>query len=576
MLKKSALAILGLGLAGLGLYRFRRHLWSQIWRLPPVRNRVAVELDLRVPMADGVTLLADHYAPVGAGPFPTILIRSPYGRRSFPGTLGLGWHSLAMLFAERGYHVLVQDVRGRSTSEGEFSGLKDEARDGLSTVEWLATQPWFDGTLGMWGGSYLGYVQWAIATSAPSALKAVMPAMAFSSGYEIAYRGGILALDLSVNVMFLFDLVGARPSRPENEFRWRWNHREAVVAPAWLHLPLLDADKAVVGQEYPLWRETVLNPSPDAPFWQGTEHHDQMGRVTAAPYLFSGWYDLFLRDLMDDYAALKAAGQTPYLTIGPWHHSELGWIIPTVREGLAWFDAHLKGDRSSLPRQPVRYLLMGAGEWREAATWPPPAAAHSYYLQPGGGLEQEPPLPDVSADRYRYDPADPTPNLGGPLLFPPAGAVDQRLLEARSDVLCYTTWPLERQVDVVGPVRLQLYVRSSLPYTDFVGRLCDVYPDGRSLNVCDGIIRLSPGAGTPQPDGTVRIEVDLGPTAQRFRRGHRIRLQVSSGSHPRWNRNLGTGEAPALATTMFAALEEVYHDRAHPSALILPVLAEEA
>ena len=221
---------------------------------------------------------------------------------------------------------------------------------------------------------------------------------------------------------------------------------------------------------------------------------------------------------------------------------------------------------------PVR---LGADEWREFDAWPPPAEETRYHLHSDGGLSSEAAPAGSSPDRYRYDPADPTPAVGGPLfgLSGKRGAVDNRELESRSDVLVYTTAPLQRDVEIIGPVRLELYARSSLEHADFFGRLCDVHPDGKSINVCDGLFRLEPGRGEQQPDGSSRIEIDMWATAYRFRRGHSIRLQVSSGAHPHWNRNLGTGEPTATATTMVAAEQTIYHDREHPSAVILPVNA---
>jgi putative CocE/NonD family hydrolase len=194
-------------------------------------------------------------------------------------------------------------------------------------------------------------------------------------------------------------------------------------------------------------------------------------------------------------------------------------------------------------------------------------------LHAGGRLAATPPPEDAPPDHYRYDPADPTPNIGGPLIFPPAGAQDQRPLEARPDVLCYTTDPLPADLEVIGPVRLELYVRSSRAHTDFVGRLCDVAPNGRSVNICEGLTRLEPGCGTPHPDGSLRITVDLYPTAHCFREGHRIRLHVASGGHPRWARKLGTGEPLATGTHMAPATQTIYHDAAHPAVLVLPVTA---
>ncbi len=221
---------------------------------------------------------------------------------------------------------------------------------------------------------------------------------------------------------------------------------------------------------------------------------------------------------------------------------------------------------------PVQLYLQGAEKWLGYESWPPPAEQEAaFYLQSLGQLTTSQPPADSSPDQYRYDPADPTPNLGGALLSTEAGRVDNRPLEARPDVLTYTTELLTEPLTVIGHVRLRLYVRSSLEHTDFYGRLCDVQVDGRSLNVCDGLFRVQPGRGEPQPDGSLLVEVDMTATAYQFLPGHRLRLQVSSGAHPRLSRNLGTGEPVMHGTTMHAADQTVYHDPDHPSALILPL-----
>jgi len=565
---KDTLALLGLGLAACGLLPARRKALARLLRLPAPRYEVAVERNLAIPMPDGVALRADHYFPRPAGSYPTILVRTPYGRGSAGGLLAQGMAVLLTCFAERGYHVLVQDTRGRFDSEGDFEPLTHEAADGRATVDWLAGQPWFNGTLGMWGPSYLGYVQWAVASAAPPPLKALVPIITFSRGYAAAYMDGAPALDLALNALFLFDALGNR-ERPPRESRRRWRNREKILAPAFRHLPLLEADRMAVGRAVPFYRSGALRPEPENPFWQALDHHPAPEPAGPAVHLISGWYDLFLRDLLDDYALLRAAGRSPYLTIGPWYHMDLSWVPEALRQGLAWFDAHLQGRRERLRERPVRLYILGADEWREMEAWPPPNPTTRLFLQPHGLLSPEPPA-DSPPDRYRYDPADPTPNLGGGLLFPPAGPVDNRPLEARPDVLVYTTLPLKQDLEVIGPVRLQLYVRSSLAHTDFFGRLCDVHPSGRSINICDGLFRIEPGKGERLPDGTLRIEVDMWATACRFRRGHRLRLLVASGAHPRWARNLGTGEPAATATRMAVAEQEVYHDPEHPSALLLP------
>ena len=243
-----------------------------------------------------------------------------------------------------------------------------------------------------------------------------------------------------------------------------------------------------------------------------------------------------------------------------------------LREGISWFETQLKGLSSDLRNKPVRIFVMGAEEWREFDEFPPPAQEIRFYLHAGNELSPQLPTPNSSPDRYRCDPADPTPSVGGAILGREgAGAQDNRLLEARPDVLTYSTNPLKEPLEIIGPVYLTLYVRSSLEHTDFFGRVCDVDTDGRSINICDGLFHVAPGRGDAQEDGSLRGEIDLWPTAHRFQAGHRLRLQISSGAHPRWSRNPGTGENLATGIRMAIAEQTIYHDTAHPSLLLLPV-----
>ncbi len=566
------LSLLGLMLASLGLYRSRRRLIGRMMGLPPPHYDVAAEWNIRVPMRDGITLATDHYAPKAAGSFPTLLVRSPYGRGPDAGIFGHGFAFIAQRFAERGYHVLFQDTRGRFSSEGEFEPFRHEESDGLATLDWLAHQPWFNGAVGLWGPSYLGYVQWALAVNAPPQLGAIMPYVTGSQLTPALFPDGAVALDLLLKWVYLTELMENKSGRSALEiFRQAMPDNMAnTLAPAFQHLPLAEADTIAVGRPIPYYRDWHNHPQLDDPYWQAINHSARLPQVTAPAHFISGWYDLLLRELLADYDALAQAGRSPYLTIGPWFHTHMEGAQTSLREGIIWFDAHLKGDRSQLRYKPVRICIMGANEWREMDTWPPPTQPVRYFLHDQGELSTDNPA-KASPDNYRYDPADPTPSVGGPLLTVPCGPVDNRALEARADVLCYTTLPLGKDVEIIGSPRLELYVRSSLPHTDFFGRLCDVHPDGRSINICDGLLRVEPSKGQPQPDGSLRIEIELWPTAQRFLRGHHIRLQVSSGAHPRWNRNLGTGQPIATSAQMLAADQTIYHDSAHPSALVLPV-----
>lgn len=570
---KKWLALVSLALVGWGAYTRRRGLIARTLKLPPAEYDVDAVYNVRVPMRDGITLAADHYMPRASGDFPAILIRTPYGRGRGGG--GMLHVFVAQRFAERGYHVIVQDTRGRFDSEGEFTPFANERADGLDTIDWIGRQPWFDGRLGMWGPSYEGYVQWAVAPDAPDTLRALNPSI---TGSQLnPYTGRAFGMDTMVR--WLVNLAQGEAPFPANVLMLL-NARaaERQLARAFGHMPLGEADAVALGQPVSYYREWLRHAQMDDPFWQALYHGTRMEAVRAAIHLIGGWYDILLHPLLRDYAALRAAGHNPYLTIGPWRHTDPGAAGEGLRAGIAWSEAQLKGNGRYLRAKPVRLYVMtaGGGDWEEFDSFPPPHSETRFYLQPERGLARDLPPESAAPDAYCYDPVDPTPSVGGALYHIGGGAVDNRALEARADVLSYTTAPFEREHVVIGPVRLELYVRSSLGYTDFFGRVCDVYPDGRSINVCDGIVRLVPTDGAAQPDGSRRIEVDLWATAYRFQPGHALRLLVASGAHPRWARNPGTGEPLATATELLASNQTVYHDAAHPSALVLPVVVAQS
>lgn len=342
---------------------------------------------------------------------------------------------------------------------------------------------------------------------------------------------------------------------------------------AFRHLPLSETDTVATGHSVGYYQDWLAHSAPGDPWWQPVDFSGTVAAVTAPVHLLGGWYDILLPGMLADYARLRQANRQPYLTIGPWAHTSPPMFPVMLREAIIWFRAHLLGDRRRLRKAPVRIFLMGANQWKNLPAWPPAGyAPQRWHLQPGGGLTVTAPAASAP-DRYRYDPADPTPAVGGTSLSTNSGPKDNRALEARRDVLVYTSAPLDRAVEAIGPVSAELYVTSSREHTDFTVRLCDVDPAGKSRNVCDGLLRLQPGLPSPGADGCRRVVIDLWPTAYRFQPGHRLRVQVASGAHPRWARNPGSGEPLATATTLVAADQAVYHDPDHPSAILLPVLA---
>ena len=531
---------------------------SRLMKLPPAESHnILVRRDLKVQMSDGVALLADHYAPREGPKRPTILIRSPYGRAGFFGAV------FARPFAERGFQVLIQSCRGTFGSGGTFAPFHQEQADGLATVAWIKTQDWFSGELLTMGPSYLGYVQWAVAPYVGPELKAMVAQVTTSEFASQMHPGGAFTLN---------DMLTWTHQIMTQEKGWfALIGQTRKLAPALRHLPLCDADALAVGTSVPFFQDFLVH-VPGDDWWAPADHSRTVAEVSAPVNMVTGWYDIFLPRLLKDYRTLRVAGKRPYLLIGPWTHAAMPGMAAAAREALPWFRAHLSGDHSALREAPVRLFVMGAKQWRDFPDWPPAnVRLERWHLQPNGGLTLAPP-PDAAPDHYHYDPANPTPAVGGAWLSGSFGPRDNRPLEARPDVLVYTSIPLQQDLEVIGPVTAELYIRSSLEHTDFFAKLCDVDPSGRSINLCDGILRLAPGHLAPEADGSLHITIELWPTANRFLRGHRVRVQVSSGAHPRFARNLGSGEPLATATTLRTAEQTVYHDPAHPSAIVLPVL----
>jgi len=554
-------------------YKTRRKWIGQALHLPPAHYEVGVETHLHVPMPDGISLEAEHYYPLAEGSFPAILIRTPYGLSTDnPRLSTVVTNFPVQRFVERGYHVVVQSVRGRFGSEGRWVPFVNEEADGRATLEWIAQQSWFNGSLGLFGSSYPGYALWAVAADAPPYLKAMVPSIT-TSRLISAFFPHDLTLGLDTAARWMLITLGPDHTPSPLEALWLMlpPGQDSTLAEAFQHLPLKEIDKLITGQIIDFFPDWLAHSSVRDPHWAALDFRRQLQHFSAPMHLIAGWYDLFARYQLEDYQLLKAAGHQPYLTVGPTAHTSGSNFVTSAQEGLAWFDTYLKNDPSHLRQHPVRIFIMGSREWREMDDFPPPAQDACYFLHGKQRLAIDQPADVSLPDRYIYDPGDPTPAYGGPLLSFNGGPHDQRVLESRSDVLTYTTDPLSEEIEVIGTPRVELYVRSSSAYTDFVARLCDVHPDGRSINLCDGFIRLTPGQGELQPDGSLKIAIELWPTANCFRRGHRLRLQVCSGGHPRWGRNLGTGEALATATTLQGAEQLIYHDAAHPSALILPV-----
>jgi uncharacterized protein len=513
-------------------------LLQRLARTKPAPYQVGFTGGLRVPGADGTTLLTDHYEPLGEGPFPTLLVRTPYGR-------GFPFASLyGPAYAQHGFHVLLQSCRGTAGSSGEFTWYRNDAEDGHATVAWLREQPWFNGELGMTGLSYLGFAQWAMAQDPPPELRAMVIQAAVHDPQEAWYRGGSFGLESSLVAGVALVHQGRGSPRFIRAALRLQRQLPKVVA----RLPLLGAYEPAIGQKVPFMDQILLQTDRNDPLWAGTDVGGAADRLTIPTMLVGGWFDLLLEQNLVQYERLRRAGCPTALLIGPWTHTSMLEGPTVLAASAGWLRAHIAGDPSGLPQSRVRVHIGGSDEWRDLPDWPPPATIRELYLQ-DGRLEATAPSTDGPVGSYRYDPADPTPSVGGPTLHRTAGVRDNTKLEARSDVLTFTTDPLAEPVEVMGPVNARLRVSAKAgSHIDVFARLCDVDEAGVSRNICDGLLRL-PEFGSDDP---VEVTVALSPTAYQFRAGHRIRLQVSGGAHPRFARNTGSGEPLATATRLVA------------------------
>ncbi len=522
--------------------------------------------DVGVPMPDGVVLLGDLYRPAaGSGPLPVVLIRSPYGRVGLAGTI------FAAPLARRGFQVFIQSTRGTFGSGGEFRPFLHEKADGLATVAWLRGQPWCDGRVSMTGGSYLGHTQWAIAPYVDPPLESVSLNITAAKITAAFYDHGAPGLRNALNWSGLIGTQerGRLPNLVPNPMLIPRTKR------ALRKLPLQTADVDVAGAPVAFWRDFLGHAEPGDEFWAGVDH-DGADLTRLPPVsMVTGWWDLFLPQQLRDYAAIRAAGVPARLVVGPWLHSEPGEIKAISQEDTRWLSHHLSGGPAPTGL-PVRVYLQQTRKWLDFADWPPPQHEPvRHYLRPEGGLAPEPEAGDPKPAWFIYDPADPTPTVGGPVLQPPGKQADNAPVEARTDVLTYTSPPLAADHNLIGPVSARIYVRAERAYADVFVRLCDVDTAGVSRNITDGIRRLDPRTVpaadvTECGDGVLAVDVELFPTGYRMQAGHRLRVQVSGGAFPRFARNFGTAEPFGAASSGLRCKFEIFADAQHPSAVVLP------
>ncbi|MET0131965.1 MAG: CocE/NonD family hydrolase [Kibdelosporangium sp.] len=534
-------------------------LTDRLLGLPPAEGPPpAVTRGLRVPMPDGVHLLADRYAPIGPESAPVVLVRTPYGRTG----------PLARLFGEtfarHGLQTVLQSTRGTFGSGGEFRPFHHEREDGLATLAWLREQSWCDGRVAMAGASYLGHTQWSVGPYADPPLEAMglgVTAAEFTSAF---YHHGVLSLE---NMLSWSAMIG----RQDERLAMVPNPLQIVrTRRAMSHLPVSTADIAAIGKPVQFLKDVAGHAEPGDEYWKMSDHSAKAAELPTPVSMVTGWYDVLLTAQLRDFRTLAEGGRAPRITIGPWAHDDLGNLRAMIQDQIGFLGAHLLGDRAQLHRAPVRIYLQQAATWLDFDHWPPKTEAKNVHLRPGGVLGDAAPG-EAAPSTFTYDPADPTPSVGGRLLTGKSKQRDNRAIEARSDVLVFTGEPLAHDLDVIGDLSATVHVRTDLGHADVYVRLCDVDRSGVSRNVSDGILRLRPGC---DPDAIVPAEVELDPTAYRFRRGHRLRLQVAGGAFPRFARNPGTGEPVATAVRGKPCHFEVFHDSAHPSVLSLPAFAE--
>jgi putative CocE/NonD family hydrolase len=573
---------------------------------------VVVYKNVPVPMRDGVVLRADVFRPAVAGRYPVILQRTPYNKN----LTAVGMLMLDVIrAASEGYAVVIQDTRGRYSSEGEFYVFRDDILDGYDTVEWCAVQPWSDGNIGMYGASYVGATQWLAAISRPPHLRAIFPLITASHYHEgWTYQGGAFALGFNESWTMTFlapdtylrlakrkpalaDQLGTLLQGVDDMCQW------------FRHLPLKDFP--LFGEAASYFYDWVAHPDDDD-YWAQWNIEARHNTISIPACNVGGWYDIFLGGTIRNYlgmherGASQGARQGQKLIIGPWHHTlPPSNMVGEVNYGLAsaalsvdldslqlrWFDHWLKGKQNGLLEEPpVRIFVMGQNTWRSEMEWPLTRTQYAkYYFHSGGKanglrgdglLSPEPPRSEP-ADVYVADPRNPVPTRGGGLCCwaatVPGGAFDQRAIEERADVLVYTTPVLERDVEVTGPISVTLHAATSATDTDFTAKLVDVHPDGYARNLTDGIIRgryreSRAKATLLKPGEVYEYTIDLWATSNVFKAGHCIRVEIASSNFPRFDHNPQTGEPSGEASRLEPALQRVFHDESRPSHIVLPII----
>jgi uncharacterized protein len=538
--------------------------------------------NVMVAMSDGTRLAENIFLPKGNGPFPVLLMRTPYGKMD---------ENLdeAKTYCPAGYAIVVQDCRGRGSSQGIWDPFRYDIEDGFETQEWIGRQPWCNGRIGTFGGSYVGWTQWAAASRNSRFLTCMAPVVPFCNPYrEILYQGGAFQLALAFGWGAAVGGLEIGPDKLDEAFRY---------------LPLNRWDEQA-GKTVFYMRDWVAHPTYDD-FWRSRGIDDRFDRIEVPALNIGGWYDIFSKPTLDqvsktrENSADRLSRRNQFAVIGPWGHGvgtrNLGELDFGAGAGFdlgklqfEWFEYWLRDKETGIQDWPaVRLFVMGENVWRNEHEWPLSRTRFTpWYLGSGGKANSlkgdgtlSPLMPEKSPrDKFIYDPINPVPTRGGNnLIGPPTGPFDQRGVEERNDVLVYTSPPLETDLEATGPVKVVLFAASGARDTDFTAKLVDVHPDGKAYNLCDGIIRartrdsMAPPA-LIEPGKIYRYEIDLWVTSNLFKAGHRIRVEISSSNFPRFDRNPNTGHDFGIDAELAKADQIIYHDREHPSHILLPVI----
>lgn len=513
-----------------------------------------------IPLDGNVEIAADLYQPVDMKPLGTILVRSPYGL-ALRQSLGV-----ARVFAARGYQVLKSSCRGTFKSTGEFDPARNEVADGHAIVAWMREQSWYTGSFATLGASYLGYVQWALLTDPPPDMKVAVIHTAPHDYGNFIWGAGAFRADMVAwaDIMYRIENNSSRLALMVD-----LKLRNDYLGPVLSSVPLLGSIDQYFGGKTPVWlRKFLSTPDQTDDYWTPVRLGAGLENANIPILLTTGWDDVNVQAVIGHYETLAARGCEVALTVGPWTHFTAGGDN-NMAETFSWIEKHLSRRIEEARKTQVRVFVTGAEEWRDLQKWPPASKPLELFLQPGEKLSQDQPTDAKATSTFTFDPSNPTPSIGGPMLFDSGSgrAADNSALGSRSDVLTFQTEALDQDTEILGRTSIELHHSTSHPYADVLVLMSEVDATGKSRSIAEKYVRLD----ASRKAGSLKLV--LADCAHRFRKGNRIRVYIAGGSHPRYIRNLGSGEDSALGTTLQAVEHTVLHNATAISKLVLPVLS---